>query len=645
MSIQLVALQLLNGLALGVLYVLMASGLSVIFGVTNVVNFAHGALYMVGAYLGLAVLNATGNFWLAIVAAPIAVAVFGMVIERVLLNRIYGRGLLYHVIITFGVALTLTSLVEFYWGSDPQLFNTPALLTGPVELGPVYYPKYKLFIIIAGALVTAAVVTLFKYTNFGLIVRGGAQRSKTVEILGIDISKYFTLVFGLGALLAGLAGALAGPFLSVSPEMGNSILIITFIIVILGGLGSFRGSVAAALLIGIVQSLGNAFVPQLSGVLIYLLMIVVLIVRPEGLLGEYEHRLRDAKISYDRMISPVRPTNRWFLGVLGLLALAPLGIDVLYPSYIGWLLALMFIWAIFALSLDLVMGYVGLISFGHAALFGLGAYTVALVSTHVTQQFLVVLVAAVAVSAIVAWGIGALSVRLTGIHFALITLAVAQMLYQIAGQWIDLTGGFTGLQIPPPHLFGIVLSQDLFAFYYVALVLMVGIYVLSVRLLDSPFGLVMNAIRESEERTSFLGYDTNKYKRRTFALSGAIGGCAGALFATYQAFVSPNSLHWIISGDVLIAVVFGGVGTLYGAMLGGAIFIGLQQFLVAYFENWRLVFGVLLIMVVLFVPRGLISIRSVLLERMDDLPISAPARLHPDWDASLEAGELEEKDD
>jgi branched-chain amino acid transport system permease protein len=609
---ELVLLQLLNGLALGVLYLLIASGLSVIFGMTDIINIAHVVLYTLGAYIGLAFIDATGSFWIALVAAPLVVGVIGAGMERSTLHRIYDRDPLYHVILTFGFVLIITEIVEFIWGKGPQNFEIPEVLLGAQSVGPIIYPKYKLFLIGTGFFLALLVWAVFRFTEFGLVIRAGAQDADAVRLMGLDVSNYFTGVFAFGSVLAGFAGVLAGPFLNVTPGMGESILLIAFIVVIVGGLGSFRGSVVAAVLIGVVQSLGEVFVPELTGFTVFLLMIGVLLVRPQGLFGEYNIREHASKVTFDENIQPIELTDRRALAVIALLALLPLGVGTFYSSFFLALLTLVFAWALLALSLDLVLGYIGLLSFGHAAFWGLGAYTTALLAIHVTNSFLLALAVAVVITAAVAWVIGVLSVRLAGVYFLIITLAFAEIFRQGAFRFDDITGGSDGLRgMPSMELLGLNLG-DTVTFYYVALVVVVGIYGLTVRLMDSPFGRAMVGIRESERRLAFLGFDTDKYKRRAFTLSGAIGGIAGVIFATFQTFASPESLNWIVSGDAFLIVLLGGMGTLYGPMLGAAVFVGISEMLSSYIDQWRLLLGLLLILTIMFAPRGLVQLRGSL---------------------------------
>jgi branched-chain amino acid transport system permease protein len=248
--------------------------------------------------------------------------------------------------------------------------------------------------------------------------------------------------------------------------------------------------------------------------------------------------------------------------------------------------------------------------------YGISAYVTGLVVIHVYNSLLLGLAASVVASAIVAYAIGFLSIRLSGVYFAVITLAFAEVFYQLSLTLEGLTGGSDGLTgIPDIHLLGIDLG-DTTLFYYVAFVAMLALYWLAVQILDTPFGRAITAIRESERRMAFLGYNTNKFKRRTFVLSGSIAGIAGTLFTTYQSFVSPSTLSWVVSGDMIVAMVLGGLGTLYGPMIGGAVFIGMSEVLSSYFQNWRLVFGLLIVGVVIFQPRGLVSVGTNLRRRL-----------------------------
>jgi branched-chain amino acid transport system permease protein len=622
-NLNLLLLQLLNGIALGLLYVLVASGLTVIFGVTGILNFAHGAMYMLGAYLALLVASVVGGavgggFWVALVVAPLLVAGLGIVVERTTIHHLYDRDISYQMLLTFGITLMITDGVKFVFQGQRSLAPPPQF-TGATQLGPVVYPTYRLFVIGAAIALTLLLYLVFRYTDFGLIARAGSQSHRTVRILGVDISRYFTGVFGLGSLLAGVAGVLAAPFVGITANMGNEIVLVAFIVVILGGLGSFKGSVVAGLLIGLTQTLGQTYLPALTGYWIYIALVGTLVVRPQGLFGEYNVREELAKVVYDRNVSPISPFDRRALIVVAALAAAPLVALATGVTYYVDILTLMLIWGLLALSLDLVLGYLGLLSFGHAAFIAVGAYATGITLISVSRSFLLAFVVAVALTTVVAWLIGALSIRFHGVFFAMITLAIAQMIYVLATNLTDITGGTNGLGgIPVPTLLGVPLDGTVL-YYYVVGVVVFGCYAVAYRLLQSPFGRAMVAIREGERRMSFLGYDTNKYKRRAFAVSGAIGGVAGVLFASYQYFVGPSVAFWTSSGDALFGVILGGMGTLYGPLLGGAAFVGIRQVLSSYVDEWRFVVGLLLVLIVMFAPRGLVSLYWDLKARVPSL--------------------------
>ena len=602
-------LLILNALSLAVLYILVASGLAVIFGMTDIINFAHGVLYMLGAYFAMQIIDVTGSFYVALVVAPLAVGVVGILMERYTLNKIYDRGPLYHILITFGFVLIITDLVRWIWGPGYQNYRAPDFISGSMDVGPVVYPRYYIFTIIVGSFLAGVTWMLFRYSKFGLIIRAGAQDRATVRLMGVDIANYFTLVFALGCVLAGAAGVLAGPRLSVEPEMGNAMLIIAFIIVIVGGLGSFGGAVVAAIIIAFLETLTAMYVSTLTGYTVYLAMLAILVFRPEGIWGSYEVRQQLAKISFDETIEPVKLSDRRVMVVLLLMALLPVAyyLDMM-SSYMLGLISLMLIWGLFALSLDIVMGYIGLISFGHAAFWGIGAYSVALAVTEVTESFFLAIVVALATTTVLAWVIGAMSMRVHGVYFAMITLAAAQLLWHFANTQTDITGGADGMAVPPLEVFGIIDLGDPVLFYYLVLFSLVGSYYVAYTLMDSPFGRTLAAIRESERRVSFLGYDTNKYKRQAFAFSGTVGGLAGALFMMQQNFVTPSVLFWVTSGDVIFAMILGGIGTLYGPIVGGVVLVGMEHILSSYIRYWRLVIGIVLVLIVIFAPRGLVSV-------------------------------------
>jgi len=630
--------QLVNGLTLGVVYVLLAAGLSIIFGVMDVINFSHGELFALGAYVAISVIEPLGSgvgFAVALVVAPVLVGVVGAVIERTTLRPLYGRDPLYHILLTFGLVLVLNDLLVLVWGTRQRQLPVPETLTQPLAVGGVTTSVYSVFMLAAGAVLALGTWYLLNRTRYGMIVRAGSMDRGMVRNLGIDIDRYYTLVFGFGAALAAVAGLILGGYQSVSPGMGNGVLVSAFVIVVLGGLGSFRGAVYGGLLVGVIQTFTRTYLPALEGLTVFLLMIGVLLARPQGLFGEHSHGgggSGDLLVGGRGGVFSAATRSRFGrIAVAGLVA-APVALLATGRPYYVTLLNTALVWALFALSLDVVMGYTGLVPLGHTMFYGAGAYAAALAMLHLGPSFLVALAAAVLVGASIAWVVGSLSIRVSGVYFAMITLAFAELLYQAVFK-LGFTGGSDGLLGFEP-VFGVAGFGPAFGdieltvagteltgtvvFYYLALAIGLGALLFTRRVMSAPFGSVLLSIRESEERSRFIGYDTTAYKRRAFVLAGGLGGLAGGLLAVNPStfVISPDqTLAWIHSGEVIVMTLVGGMGTLYGPMVGAGLIIAVEDLLASFTEQWRLVVGVVFIAFVVFVPRGLVSVPALVASR------------------------------
>ena len=285
-SLQLLAVQLVTGIALGAVYALLALGLSLIFGMLTVVNFAHGAFFMVGAFLGVYTLGVTGSFWFSLLLVPLATGLMGLVTERFLVRPLYGRGIDYPLLLTFGLSYVLVDAMRLAFGIEGLPSSTPALLRGATDLGFGMFPTYRLFLVFAAAVVIGGLWLFIERTRYGLIIRAGARDPEIVQVLGIDVAKVWWLVFGLGTAIAGLAGVLAAPTRAVNPEMGITVLAESFVVTVVGGMGSLPGAVVAGLLVGVVFSMTSLFAPDLAELSIFVLMAVVLLIRPQGFFGK-----------------------------------------------------------------------------------------------------------------------------------------------------------------------------------------------------------------------------------------------------------------------------------------------------------------------------------------------------------------------
>lgn len=285
-SLQLFALQLMTGIALGAVYALLAIGLSLIFGMLTVVNFAHGAFFMVGAFLGVYSLSLTGSFWFSLLLVPLATGAIGLLCERFLVRPLYGRGIDYPLLLTFGLSYVLIDLMRFIFGIEGLPSSTPTALRGAVDLGFGHFPVYRLFLIAATAVIVLVLWLFIEKTRYGLIIRAGSRDSEIVKVLGIDIAKVWLLVFGIGTAIAGLSGLLAAPTRAVNPEMGIPILAESFVVTVVGGMGSLPGAVVAGLLVGVVFAMTSLLAPEYAELSIFVLMAVVLLWRPQGFFGK-----------------------------------------------------------------------------------------------------------------------------------------------------------------------------------------------------------------------------------------------------------------------------------------------------------------------------------------------------------------------
>ncbi len=619
--------QLLNGLASASTLFLVAAGLSLIFGVTRIVNFAHGSLYMLGLYLAYSCVERLGGalgFWPALLLAPLVVGALGALVEVVLLRRIYRAPELLQLLATFALVLVIKDAALALWGPE-ELFGprAPGVLAGAVTLLGRRFPVYDLLLIAIGPLVLLLLTALLARTRWGRLVRAATQDREMVGALGVNQAWLFTGVFALGALLAGLAGALQLPREPASLELDLAVVTGAFVVVVVGGMGSLPGAFLAALLIselkalciwlGVVQlgPLTIAF-PKLTLAAEFLVMAAVLLWRPWGLLGRPQAVVR-ALGPAEAPLHAAAPAQRaGAVALLALLAAVPwlVGAD----SYATVLLTDVFIAALFAASLHALVGPGGVHSFGHAAYFGLGAYGAALLVHWWQLPFALALAAAPLVAAAGALVYGWLCVRLSGIYLAMLTLAFAQLTWAVAFQWDAFTGGSNGLTgIWPPE----ALARGA-GFYWLALGLCAAGIALLRRALLAPWGLALRAARDAPARAEAVGIDVRRIQWAAFVLAGALAGLAGALFAYSKGSVAPDVLAVARSVDGLAMVLLGGVQTLAGPLVGAAAFTWLHDSVARASEYWRALLGGTVLLLVLLFPQGIAGVAQrarALLER------------------------------
>jgi branched-chain amino acid transport system permease protein len=599
-SASLFLIQLMSGLAHAMVLFLIASGLSLIFGVTRIVNFAHGSFYMLAAYftytLAAAIPLGPASFYLAVIVAAIAVAVVGLLVEVVLLRRVYRAPELYQLLLTFALVLVIADIVVFFWGTENKTGPVAPGLAGAVPIAGQLFPTYDLALIGLGPSVAAGLWWLFYRTRWGVLIRAATQDREMVAVLGVDQSRLFTSVFVLGSFLAGLGGALQVPRQALTNVMDTTIITEAFVVVVVGGMGSVPGALLAAVLIGVIDAFGVLILPNASLVLIFVVMAIILIVRPWGLLGRAEGQPRAAGGAIvperGRAIGPQWP----FALLAALVALPPL-----MPTFYVQVLTEVLAFALFAASLHLLMSTGGMVSFGHAAVFGLGAYGAALFLTWTPTPMPLAFLLGPLVAAAGAVVIGFFCVRLSSIYFAMLTLAFAQIGYATVHQWYDFTGGDNGLLgiWPVPWL------ATPLRYYYVALAAgAAGLLALAV-IGRAPFGLTLRAVRDHARRAEAVGIEVRRHQWLAFVVAGFFGGLAGSTFAFLKGSVFPNYLSVPMSVEPLVMVLLGGLQSFSGAPLGAAIYKALDTTVTRYTQYWQFFLGSILILLVLAFPQGL----------------------------------------
>ena len=595
-----VLIQFLNGLAGASSLFLVAAGLSLIFGVTRVVNFAHGSLYMLGMYLAVW-LAARVGFWVAVPLAAALVGVFGFFCEILLLRRIYKAPELLQLLATFALLLLIKDFALWAWGPEDLLGPRAPGFTGAVSIAGGTFPQYDLLLIVLGPVVLGLLHFVLRKTRWGILVRAATEDREMAGALGVNQRWLFTGVFALGALLAGLGGALQIPREPASLNVDLSVISDAFVVVVIGGLGSIPGAFLAAMLIAEAKAfcIGLGY----SGatlVIEFVIMAVVLVVRPWGLLGRMPAPARNPAPSARMLEIPGGKILFGGAALLAVLALTPL----VFPGYALVLLTDMLIFALFAASLHFIMGPGGMYSFGHAAYFGLGAYAAGiLVLRNITTMELALALAPLA-AALAALVFGWFCVRLSGVYSAMLTLAFAQIAWSAVYQWDALTGGSNGMVgvWPAPWL------SARTAYYFLTLLLCASGILLLWRAIHSPFGYALRAARDSPLRSEASGIDVRATQWAAFTIAGLAAGVAGALYAFSKGSISPEALGIQRSVDGLVMVMLGGIQTLSGPVWGAALFTWLQDATARNIDYWRAATGVVILALVLVLPHGMGSL-------------------------------------
>ncbi len=593
--------QFLTGLSNAAALFLVASGLSIIFGVTRVVNFSHGSLYMLGAYIAytaIELLPGAFGFWTSILFAGIAVGLIGVVIEVCVLKPIYKAPELFQLVATFGVILVIQDLTLLIFGAEDLFGQRAPGFEGIVRIFGEPVPTYDLVLIVLSIVVLIALWFLFSKTRIGVLVRAATQDREMVSALGVNQAVLFSGVFFLGAFLAGIGGAAQLPKGSANLLMDFGILAPIFVVVVTGGMGSIFGAYVAAVLISVLQVYGIRLLPDSTLVLMFAVMAIVLVIRPWGLFGKPE--MAGDHGSQGPPPKPFRELERNGKILVAAIIVALAAIPLTGVNFLTVLFADVIIFCLFAASLHYILGVGGLVSFGHAAFYGGGAYVAALFVHYAGTPMELALMLAPLGAGFAAFIIGWFCVRLTGVYFAMLTLACAQVLWSIVFQWQEFTGGDDGmLNIWPSEW-----ASDPSVYFYLVLVVGVGGIMVLRAMAHTPFGYALRGTRDSALRTEAIGMNVKLIQWMSFVFAGAMAGLAGGLFVFAKGSIFPTEMEIATSFDALIMVFLGGVQSLTGPIAGASVFTLLQDWL-SRFEYWRLLLGLLIIFIAILLPGGL----------------------------------------
>ena len=580
---------------------LVACGLSLIFGVSRIVNLAHGSFYMVGAYVAYYLIeffpHGAVSFWAGILLAALFVGVIGLLVETLLLRRLYHAPELFILFATFGIVLIIQDLSRWQFGAEDLLGQQAPGLTGSINIMGTLLPQYDIVLIIIAPLILIGLWFLLNRTRWGILVRAATEDREMSDALGVNQTWLFTSVFFLGSVLAGLGGAVQLPKGGADLLMDLNIIAASFVVVVVGGMGSIPGAYLAAVIIGELSSFGVLVFPESTLVLMFLVMAVVLVIRPHGLLGKAEVEEHGASQAAESTLKPAsRKIKLAGLALLLLIFLMPAFVD----AFSLVLLTEIALFALASMSLYFMMGPGGMVSFGHAAFFGGGAYAAALMVHHMQSPMEVAILLAPLLVGLLALIIGWFCVRLSGVYLAMLTLAFAQICWSIVFQWGEFTGGDDGiLGIWPAEW-----ASEKIVFYYLTMVLCIGGILALRHFIFTPFGYTMRACRDSALRVDSIGINLRRHQWFAFALAGSFAGLAGGIYVFSKGSVFPDEMAIPRSFDFLFMVLLGGVETLFGPIAGSAAFTWLHDE-ISRIDFWQLILGCIFIFLVVAFPQGI----------------------------------------
>ena len=595
-----------NGLVIGNIYALLAVGLALIFGVANLINFAHGSIYTVGAYVGWVCI--TQLHWPLAATVPavlLASAILGVAIERLALRPLHNASRIAPLLATIGLSLVLDQVTQLVFTPNPRALPSP-LPDWRFQIGGGSIGTLDLLILAVGLGTAAALYCFLRFTKMGWAVRATAQDSDAAKQMGVDVNRVNMSVFAIASALGGLSGMLVGMYYNnIDPGMSFDATLKGVVAQIIGGMGNVPGAIAGSLLLGLIESYGIAlFGTSYRNLFAFVLLIAILIWRPNGLFASARDLpLEPMTGSFIARGKPLRIPPR-ALVVLGLLAafLPFAGSDYVLQVATNALL-----YGLLALSLTLVAGTVGMVSLGHAGLLAIGAYASALLAIELA----IPVVLAIALAGLVTAVIGTLLVfpafRMRGHYVSIATLAIGQIVALVILNWNSLTRGPIGISGIPPLAIGNLPLYDAPQAYWFVLVVVIALALLQARILSSHLGRTWRALRDDDVAARSHGVALDRYKAMAFAFGGFGAGIGGAVTAHLYSYINHETFNAQISVLALTIAILGGLGNISGALLGSALLIGLPELFRGLAEYRMLIYGVALLLLIRLRPQGLLG--------------------------------------
>jgi branched-chain amino acid transport system permease protein len=599
--------QTINGLVIGNIYALTAVGLALIFGVGNLINFAHGSVYMVGAYVGwVCVSRLHVPLSLTFLIVAVVCGLLGMLIERFGLRRLQNSARVAPLLATIGISFVLDQLTQILFSPNPQAFPNP-LPDLQIQLGGVRIGAADLLVAGTGASVALILFLFLRYTRLGWALRATAQDRDAAQQMGVNVNAVNQTAFAVASILGGIAGMLVGIYFNtVYPTMSFQAGLKGFAANLFGGLGNIPGTLIGGLILGLIESYGVAiFGATYRNLFAFVILIGVLVIRPNGLFSSKRQPppepLTGTFISNQK---PVAVPLRLILALAGVALLLPLLVPDPYLLQIltnAWLLGML------ALSLTLVTGTAGQTSLGQAGFVAVGAYASAILTERLHWPFEASLLAAGLIAAVLGAFMALPSFRLRAHYVAIATLGIGEIVNNIILNWDALTNGPLGItNIASPSLFGLeaVAARDV---YWYALVLMLGVALFQWRLIRSPLGRTWRAIREDDVASQTYGISLNRYKAMAFAASALIAGLSGAFTAHMYTYINHETFTNSTSILALTMAILGGMGNILGAVLGSVALTVLPELFRGFTEYRYLIYGLVLILLIRFRPQGILG--------------------------------------